>query len=91
MNSIKAKVYGKVQGVFFRDFTKREAQRLKLTGWVKNMNNGSVRLQAIGEDNQLKLLKDWLQKGSPLSEVEKVEYEWIENIINPYSDFKIVL
>ena len=55
MNSIKAKVYGKVQGVFFRDFTKREAQRLKLTGWVKNMNNGSVRLQAIGEDNQLKL------------------------------------
>ena len=42
---------------------------------VKNMNNGSVRLQAIGEDNQLKLLKDWLQKGSPLSEVEKVEYE----------------
>ena len=91
MNSIKAKVYGKVQGVFFRDFTKREAQRLKLTGWVKNMNNGSVRLQAIGEDNQLKLLKDLLQKGSPLSEVEKVEYEWIENIKNPYSDFKIVL
>ena len=84
-------MYGKVQGVFFRDFTKREAQRLKLTGWVKNMNNGSVRLQAIGEDNQLKLLKDWLQKGSPLSEVEKVEYEWIENINNPYSDFKIVL
>ena len=54
MNGFKAKVYGKVQGVFFRDFTKRKAQKLKLTGWVKNLNYGSVSLEVVGEDSQLK-------------------------------------
>ena len=91
MNGFKAKVYGKVQGVFFRDFTKRKSQKLKLTGWVKNLNNGSVSLEVVGEDSQLKLFKNWLHTGSPLSEVEHVEFNLLNNIQNPYKDFKIVL
>lgn len=90
MNSFKAIVHGKVQGVFFRDSTVKQAKKLDLTGWVKNMSNGTVSLLAEGKDNQLKLFKDWLQKGSPLSKVEKVELKWIENSEDPFSDFKIV-
>tara|TARA_B110000438_G_C15534242_1_gene529816 strand:- start:91 stop:366 length:276 start_codon:yes stop_codon:yes gene_type:complete len=90
MNSFKAIVHGKVQGVFFRDSTVKQAKKLDLTGWVKNMSNGTVSLLAEGKDNQLKLFKDWLQKGSPLSKVEKVELKWIENTEDPFSDFKIV-
>lgn len=90
MNSFKAIVHGKVQGVFFRDSTVKQAKKLDLTGWVKNMSNGTVSLLAEGKDNQLKLFKDWLKKGSPLSKVEKVELKWIENTEDPFSDFKIV-
>ena len=90
MNSFKAIVHGKVQGVFFRDSTVKQAKKLDLTGWVKNMSNGTVSLLAEGKDNQLKLFKDWLQKGSPLSKVEKVELKWIENSKDPFSGFKIV-
>ena len=42
MNRIKYEVFGKVQGVFFRKYTKKEADKLGLSGWVMNTDNGTV-------------------------------------------------
>ena len=70
-------VHGKVQGVFFRDFAKREAGKLGLTGWVKNMDN-VVEIVAEGDKMKLRELILECQKGPPIAKVEKVDYEWEE-------------
>ena len=48
---MKATVFGKVQGVWFRDSTCTEAQNLNIFGWVKNMPDGTVMLEAEGEES----------------------------------------
>ena len=58
-------VYGVVQGVGFRYFTCREAEKIGVTGSVKNLSDGSVLVVAEGSLQQLTLLRDWLQKGPP--------------------------
>lgn len=70
---IHAIIYGKVQGVFFRDNTRRRANELNIGGWVKNNSNGTVELKAQGEEEKIKLLIEWLQVGPARAEVEKVE------------------
>jgi len=73
---LKAKVYGLVQGVGFRYFVKREAQRLGLTGWVKNNPDGSVEVLAEGEEASLRELLSLLQRGPTFAVVDRVEYSW---------------
>lgn len=70
------KVKGKVQGVFFRATTKSLAEDLFLKGFVKNQNDGSVYIEAEGEENSLLEFAEWLSEGPPFSSVEKViKYE----------------
>ncbi|QBX80480.1 acylphosphatase [Citrobacter tructae] len=64
---IIAWVYGRVQGVGFRYTTQHEAQRLGLTGYTKNMNDGSVEIVACGESEQVEQLMKWLKAGGPRS------------------------
>ncbi len=78
MKAFKATVMGKVQGVWFRDSTLQEARKLNVMGWVKNMPDGTVYLEAEGDENKLKVLEQWLHVGSPNSHVENVDVEWIE-------------
>jgi acylphosphatase len=52
-------VRGRVQGVFFRAATQREARRLGLTGWVKNRTDGSIEMLAEGEEEAVKELSSW--------------------------------
>jgi len=73
---VHVEVHGRVQGVFFRDFAKREADKLGLTGWVRNTNNNSVEVVAEGEKSQLRKLIIACKKGSPLAKVDKVDYEY---------------
>jgi acylphosphatase len=68
-------VHGKVQGVFFRDYTKKKADELKLTGWVKNTDS-AVEVVAEGDKTTLRKFILKCQKGSPLAKVEKVDYKW---------------
>ena len=89
MQTLHARVEGRVQGVFFRDSTRREAQHLGLTGWVRNMPDGTVETVLQGEEEKLKKMKNWLQKGSPHSIVTNVSYTEIDDEIS-YSDFKIL-
>jgi len=86
---IECKVTGRVQLVMFRDFTKRNARHLGLLGTVKNEKDGSVSVEAEGEEEKLKDLVDLLYKGSILSKVVNVDTLWMEPK-NEFSDFKIV-
>ena len=76
MKRLIATVYGLVQGVFFRRNTKEAALRLGLTGYVENLDDGSVRVVAEGEEDKLKELLDWLQKGPKDAKVERVIHEY---------------
>lgn len=66
-------VTGRVQGVGFRDWVVRTAQRGGLTGWVRNLKDGRVEILAAGEDEPLQALVEECRTGSPLSRVENVE------------------
>ena len=65
-------VNGKVQGVWFRKYTQQAANLNDLNGFVQNKTDGTVYIEAEGEETNLKLLIQWLEKGSPLSEVKDV-------------------
>ncbi len=65
-------VSGKVQGVFFRASAAREATRLGLTGWVRNVPNGDVEVLACGEPEQLAGLEEWLATGPAMARVDAV-------------------
>ncbi|MEL4014349.1 acylphosphatase [Dryocola clanedunensis] len=66
-------VHGMVQGVGFRYSTQREAQNLGLTGYARNMDDGSVEVLACGEAEKVEQLIDWLKAGGPRSaRVDKV-------------------
>ncbi|MFH0364480.1 acylphosphatase, partial [Escherichia coli] len=64
---IIAWVYGRVQGVGFRYTTQYEAKKLCLTGYAKNLDDGSVEVVACGEEGQVEKLMQWLKSGGPRS------------------------
>ena len=66
-------VHGRVQGVWFRDSTRREATRLGINGHAINLPDGNVEVLACGSARQLDKLEAWLHQGPPLSRVTKVE------------------
>lgn len=68
-------VSGKVQGVWFRAATKKEADALCLTGWVCNLPDGRVEILACGEKEEINALYEWLKEGPPLAKVEDLFYE----------------
>ena len=71
-------VHGRVQGVWFRDSTRREAQRLGITGHAINLANGNVEVLAQGEVAALAELEQWLHVGPPVARVTKVETRAVE-------------
>jgi len=75
--SLRAVIYGFVQGVFFRSFTTRHARALGLTGYVRNLPGGrAVEVVAEGETERLEELLKHLEVGPPGARVERVEVEW---------------
>ena len=69
-------VYGRVQGVFFRASTLEQAQGLNLSGWVQNLPDGSVEIEAEGSRASLEQLQEWAQRGPPAAEVREVITRW---------------
>jgi len=61
-----------VQGVWFRDSTRREAQRLNLRGYARNLPNSDVEVLATGSEAALNELAQWLREGPPLAKVSEV-------------------
>ena len=58
-------VHGRVQGVAFREYTRREAVRLNLAGWVRNLPAGTVEALFEGDASSVEALLQWLRTGSP--------------------------
>lgn len=85
---LTATVYGFVQGVSFRYFAWREAQRLQLNGWVRNERNGTVSLIAEGDPTGVATLRQWLNQGSPAAQVERVEAQ-ISHATGEFEGFRI--
>jgi acylphosphatase len=88
MKRIHLVVHGRVQGVFYREFVKKEAEKLGVVGFVRNLSNGSVEVVAEGKEDKLKELIKACRKGSFLSFVEKVD-EKPENATGEFEDFDV--
>lgn len=84
---VKIQIYGLVHGVFFRDTTRRVAKNKKLTGFVKNMPDGSVLIEAEGPEDRLNELIAFAKIGPKWAKVERFEYEFSNNLQN-YTKFK---
>ncbi|MGN6255189.1 MAG: DNA polymerase ligase N-terminal domain-containing protein [Solirubrobacterales bacterium] len=78
MVGIRAVVRGQVQGVGFRDATVRRARSLGLMGWVRNGDDGSVRVHAEGEEPAVEELNAFLEAGPWGAEVAEVEVERVK-------------
>lgn len=69
---IKLTIKGQVQGVWFRASTKQEANDLEIHGFVKNLLNGDVYIEAEGIDDQLQKFIIWCKKGPTKARVHEV-------------------
>ena len=78
MARIVALVEGRVQGVGFRFFVRDRAHSLGLSGTVRNLPGGSVRVEAEGSRESLEALIQELNQGPPAARVERVGVEWHE-------------
>ena len=88
MNARKFIVIGRVQGVGFRWFVIRSGKSLELTGWVRNMGDGSVEVWAEGAEDNLDSLESVLKDGPPGAMVREVQAV-IKSSTGRYSGFDI--
>ena len=73
MNALHLRIVGRVQGVGFRESMHQQAQRLGITGWVRNCLDGTVEAVISGDETAVSAMLDWCRRGPPLARVEKVE------------------
>lgn len=85
---IIVKVFGEVQGVFFRVGVREKAEELRLVGWVRNVADGTVEILAEGEEGNLKKLISYCKEGPRFAKVERVEVEW-EEASGEFGEFMI--
>jgi acylphosphatase len=74
--ALHAVAQGRVQGINYRAFVSREAARLVLTGYVRNLADGSVEICAEGDRTQLVKLVEHLKAGPPGARVESLALSW---------------
>ncbi len=82
------KVYGIVQGVFFRSSMKRVADKLGVRGWVRNVPDGSVEAVVEGPRDRVEELIKWAHRGPPMARVDRVEVAWGQ-YTGGFKDFRI--
>jgi len=84
---LRLMIHGYVQGVFFRNAMRREAQRLGVSGWVRNRSDGSVEAAVHGDSAAVDALVCWTQRGPELARVERVEIKLDDG---SYNGFEII-
>jgi acylphosphatase len=89
MTEIHCVISGKVQNVRFRDYVQTSATNLGLTGWVQNMQDGTVAVCAQGLPDTLKEFVEYLHEGSLQAKVEGVSVEW-KTARKHYDEFSII-
>jgi acylphosphatase len=83
----KIQIWGSVQGIGFRWATHRKAASLKLTGYVQNQPDGSVLIEAEGDEQSLDKLVSWCHRGPLFAKVSEVKVE--KNSSIGYNEFEI--
>jgi len=71
--TLRLVIYGRVQGVCFRDSMRREAQRMAVAGWVRNRSDGTVEAVVHGESSDVDIIVRWAKRGPEFAQVEQVE------------------
>lgn len=89
MASVDLKIYGRVQGVFFRQSAKVEADKLDLAGWIRNDPDGTVEALAVGPKDKLDQFIKWCKGGPEAAKVERVESDW-NGACGRFSSFDIL-
>jgi acylphosphatase len=82
-------VRGMVQGVGFRWFAMREANKLKLNGWVRNLLNGNVEIEVEGDRNLIEEYIKIIKTGPSYADVQDVKVDW-QTFKGKYRDFEII-
>lgn len=72
------KIHGRVQMVLYRDSARRTAEKLGLTGWVRNEPGGTVAVAAEGPEEKLNKFIAWCRRGPLLARVSRVDVQWEE-------------
>lgn len=73
MERVRAIISGRVQGVWYRQSTADEANRVGVAGWVRNLPDGSVEAVFEGEVDKVRAMVVWCRKGPPFAKVTKVD------------------
>ncbi|WP_373522320.1 acylphosphatase [Aquiflexum sp.] len=84
----QVRVFGRVQGVFFRKSTQQKAVTLGIKGWVKNDTDGTVVLEMEGDIRAIQEMENWLREGPPMAKVEFLEITQMEK--KDYQQFLIL-
>ena len=85
--AVHLKIYGVVQGVFFRQHTMEKAKELGINGWVRNCTDGTVEAEAEGEEGALMKFIEWCHDGPQRAEVDKVDVT--PTTLKNFSSFQI--
>ena len=89
IKNVKLTVHGYVQGVGYRYFCVRQAERLGIYGYARNMPDDTVEVEAEGDENDLQLFISLLEHGPAAAEVTQIDKEWRESS-GRFRDFYIL-
>ncbi|MCP6717933.1 MAG: acylphosphatase [Patescibacteria group bacterium] len=81
-------VSGRVQGVGYRNNTFQQAQKIGLSGWVKNLEDGRVEAVFEGEKQEVEKIINWAKKGPLLANISDFKIDWQEHK-GEFSNFEI--
>ena len=81
MKTIRLRVSGHVQGVWYRAWTQETAESLGLNGWVRNRNDGSVEALVSGEEDAVAQLIEKCWEGSTASRVDNITFEEVDDAV----------
>jgi acylphosphatase len=88
MKTLRIRVTGIVQGVFFRAFVKENADKLNVRGFVRNLDSGRTEIVAEGRDESVNQLLKSIRQGPAHAEVKNVEIEELKH--QGFKEFKIM-
>lgn len=88
MQALEIKIVGKVQGVFFRKNIQEIANKLNLTGWIRNLDDGSLKIITQGEQEDLDSLVNYCKVGPEKADIKDIQIEEVE-LDNNLNGFEI--
>ncbi len=89
MKRVVINIFGRVQKVGFRFSTLQKARELNIKGYVKNLRDGSVQIEAEGKESNINEFVEWSKIGPPYSDIKKIIVEDME-VLNEDTDFEVI-